>query len=495
MELLKQDPDYQTERCAIHHGKLVDMFCKDHDEVCCAACIAIKHRSCINVDYLPDVAHGINNSTEYEKTKSSLENVLIELRGVIEGKTDNLKILQKDKEQLFEEIEKLKTEILMKVEELVKTSKQQVSLKYVEVKKHIQSDLDALNTILTTTTTDLRKLSEKNESQLFLNLKASKVSIRDCETFLSKLSTGKVNEKLGLVANNSLKDKLNDNESLVSDVYIESSVDVIGVKEYKATLSGKYKIDPENCEVTGICTMDDGSFVIADYTHSKLKRLNDKYTVTDFVEVGGRPYSVCRVGQNEVATYIKGKCQIQLFSLGKAMQMSSAINLGNFSFPVGVCYDTTFDAIMLCDSDKISIYSKSGNLIKIYEKNKNGDQLFTGTRQVAMNTNNQIMVVSNDNGNNVKALARDGEEVWTFTDPGLQRPWGVCILPGDIILVSGFSSYNVLQVNMKGEKISELLGASEQLKGPFALAFDKKSSRLLVGCSSNEVNVYTLSKT
>ena len=33
-----------TERCSIHHGKLIDMFCKDHDVVCCGVCIAIKHR-------------------------------------------------------------------------------------------------------------------------------------------------------------------------------------------------------------------------------------------------------------------------------------------------------------------------------------------------------------------------------------------------------------------------------------------------------------------
>ncbi|XP_060564949.1 uncharacterized protein LOC132724144, partial [Ruditapes philippinarum] len=438
--------------------------------------------SCINVDYLPDVAKGINHSAEYEKTKSSLENVLIELRGVIEAKTDNLKILQNDKEQLFEEIENLKAEILMKVEELVETSKQQVSLKYREVKKHIQLDLDTLNTILTTTTTDLQKLSEKNESQLFVNLKASKVSIRDCETFLSELSTGNVNEKLELVANNSLKDQLNDIDSLVIDT---------DVKEYKATLYGKYKIDPEHCEVTGICAMDDGSFVIADITHLKLKRLNEKFSVTEFVEVDGNPYSLCRVGHNEVATYILGG-GIQLISVGNSMQLASTINISECNNPVGVCYDTTLDAFMLCDVGKISVYSKSGNLIKTLEKNKNDDKLFTETRQVAMNTNTQIMVVSNGTGDNVKALTRDGEIVWTFSDPSLERPWGICILPGDIILAGGVGSNNVLQVNKKGEKISELLGASEQLNQPFALAFDKTSSRLLVGCSSNELCVYTL---
>ncbi|XP_053385735.1 uncharacterized protein LOC123537751 [Mercenaria mercenaria] len=62
-----------TERCSIHHGKLVDMFCKDHDEVCCAACIAMKHRACVNVDYIPSISNGIRDSTEYKDTKHSLQ--------------------------------------------------------------------------------------------------------------------------------------------------------------------------------------------------------------------------------------------------------------------------------------------------------------------------------------------------------------------------------------------------------------------------------------
>jgi hypothetical protein len=33
-----------TERCAIHTNNLVDMYCKDHDEVCCTTCIALNHR-------------------------------------------------------------------------------------------------------------------------------------------------------------------------------------------------------------------------------------------------------------------------------------------------------------------------------------------------------------------------------------------------------------------------------------------------------------------
>jgi hypothetical protein len=33
-----------TERCVTHNRKLNDMYCGDHEVVCCAACIAMNHR-------------------------------------------------------------------------------------------------------------------------------------------------------------------------------------------------------------------------------------------------------------------------------------------------------------------------------------------------------------------------------------------------------------------------------------------------------------------
>jgi hypothetical protein len=37
-------PTMPTERCATHTIKLVDMYCKDHDEVGCSTCMTLKHR-------------------------------------------------------------------------------------------------------------------------------------------------------------------------------------------------------------------------------------------------------------------------------------------------------------------------------------------------------------------------------------------------------------------------------------------------------------------
>ena len=37
-------PDLPTEICTKHHGKLIDMFCEDHDLVGCSVCMALDHR-------------------------------------------------------------------------------------------------------------------------------------------------------------------------------------------------------------------------------------------------------------------------------------------------------------------------------------------------------------------------------------------------------------------------------------------------------------------
>ncbi|XP_053385638.1 uncharacterized protein LOC128546137 isoform X2 [Mercenaria mercenaria] len=99
------------------------MFCKDHDEVCCPACIAIKHRACVNVDYLPDVAKGIQKSAELSDTRKALENVLTKMKQEKEIKTSKLTTLHHEKEKLFAEIENFKNELIKKIEELAETSK------------------------------------------------------------------------------------------------------------------------------------------------------------------------------------------------------------------------------------------------------------------------------------------------------------------------------------------------------------------------------------
>ncbi|XP_053386366.1 uncharacterized protein LOC123537747 isoform X2 [Mercenaria mercenaria] len=353
------------------HGKLIDMFCKDHDKVCCSAWVAIKHRSCVHVDYLPDVAKGIQKSAELNDTRKALENVLTRIKQKQETKRSKLTTLHHEKEKLFEEIENFKNELIKKIEKLAETSKQQISSKYEDIRKDVQSALDTLGTATSTTKKNLQKLSSTNESQLFTNVKTSKVSIKNCETLLRELTTGKATEELKFVLNSEMKENLTSMGFLVT---------AENVKEYKAILHGTFKINPTHCEITGICTMDDGTYVIANYTNSELKRLNGSFAVEDHIQVGGTPYSVCRVGPKEIATFLNGMNKIQFVSFGQRMELKTGFYVG--SSAIGVSYDATQDSLFVCHSNQVPIYTKSGVLLRTYEKHDNGDKLLMSARQL-----------------------------------------------------------------------------------------------------------------
>ncbi|XP_078341630.1 E3 ubiquitin-protein ligase TRIM33-like isoform X2 [Crassostrea virginica] len=49
------------EPCPIHKGKFLEVFCQDHDQLCCSICFATKHRACGKVEAIEDVAAELNS--------------------------------------------------------------------------------------------------------------------------------------------------------------------------------------------------------------------------------------------------------------------------------------------------------------------------------------------------------------------------------------------------------------------------------------------------
>lgn len=50
-----QFPD-MDEPCRTHAGKFMEVFCLDHEKLCCSVCFATEHRHCEHVGALEDIA-------------------------------------------------------------------------------------------------------------------------------------------------------------------------------------------------------------------------------------------------------------------------------------------------------------------------------------------------------------------------------------------------------------------------------------------------------
>uniref|UniRef100_A0A8W8MSX5 Tripartite motif-containing protein 56 n=1 Tax=Magallana gigas TaxID=29159 RepID=A0A8W8MSX5_MAGGI len=80
------------ENCAIHKEKVVDIFCRDHNKLCCCVCFANQHRRCTNFDSIDEIVMNLDKSNMTDKLKSlsSLQDCIMELQEKNKKQTDAL---------------------------------------------------------------------------------------------------------------------------------------------------------------------------------------------------------------------------------------------------------------------------------------------------------------------------------------------------------------------------------------------------------------------
>ncbi|XP_045169721.2 transcription intermediary factor 1-alpha-like isoform X2 [Mercenaria mercenaria] len=66
-------PMVPTERCDRHNYKPVDMYCKNHDDVSCSTCMAVEHRLCKDIFYIPEFIQNKANIPDPKDVLKALE--------------------------------------------------------------------------------------------------------------------------------------------------------------------------------------------------------------------------------------------------------------------------------------------------------------------------------------------------------------------------------------------------------------------------------------
>ncbi|XP_053373975.1 tripartite motif-containing protein 66-like [Mercenaria mercenaria] len=138
-------PEYT---CDEHHGEVIKMFCGYHDIVCCTVCIAVKHRSCEGVEYIPNIARSKVTSTSIQTGKNSLEKVKTYLQDINSERILLLQEMNKKEDNTIKDIEKFKKSLVDRVEELERSSVSEVKAMYKKIKEDIACDIENINQML-----------------------------------------------------------------------------------------------------------------------------------------------------------------------------------------------------------------------------------------------------------------------------------------------------------------------------------------------------------
>ncbi|XP_053387131.1 uncharacterized protein LOC128550958 [Mercenaria mercenaria] len=484
-------PQVPTERCHNHKTKLIDMYCRDHDEVCCTSCVAENHRSCDSVTSITDVIK--NRGARKEKDEliqelNTLINVCLEIKTT---KEKDLSEIALAKETALDEMKKQRKE-LDTLDELENASKQKIEnehkklsdesaeekQKITEYESRLQKSVSAL------------QASGSNEAQRFVSEKLGRKDLvdisKDAYTFTRETKTS-----FAFHGDPKLVQVFSGMESLgeVKRQVKSCTIPVQSLYQIKRTREQNVNIpsDKGACDILSCCFDDKGNLLLTDYDNNSLKRVSlQTASVTDHCRMPSSPRAVCCVNKEEAAVSLINR-SIQFVSLRDQMKITRQITLDHPCWGIS-CNE---GSMYITDRYKtLYIYSLSGKLISVVNHDNKGNDIFYNNRHVTFDSG-KVYVCDVING--LVSFNKEGTYISSFTDSILSLPQGACSDRGGNIFVCGWGSRNVIQIGTDGKLFGEVVRKSHGLGYISSVCFDERQKRLVVTVDkSNMVHIFDL---
>jgi len=247
----------------------------------------------------------------------------------------------------------------------------------------------------------------------------------------------------------------------------------------------KVEDDKNTCEIAGMCKLDSGEFLLADYGNSKIKVLNNNYQVISTCDVPDYLCDICTTGEHEAAvTVIKDserRYEVFFFSfhsgtLLKTRSIKLEHKCAGLAHHSGNLYVTNATALYVYDM-------AGGQGRKLY-----GDE--TGQFTVFMcsvSPDGSRIYITDNTHDQLVTLDKDGTKLSTLTHPELKDPSELHVTTHGHLFVSCPALGTVVQVIEKngGQTVTTLAG-QEMLTTPRALCYNSSNNSIVFGQCEND---------
>ncbi|XP_053388418.1 uncharacterized protein LOC128551543 [Mercenaria mercenaria] len=487
-------PPVPTERCHNHKTKLMDMYCRDHDEVCCTSCVAENHRSCVSVQSVTDVIKksGASNKTDaLIQQLNTLINVCLEIKTT---KEKDLPEIDLAKETALDEMKKQRKELDTLLDELENATKKKIEnehkklsdesaekkQKITEYESRLQKRVSALQS------------SGSNEAQQFVSEKLGRKDLFEISEVAYRF-TRENKTSFEFYGDPKLVQVFSGIESLgeVKRQVISCTTPVQSFYQINRTREQNVNIpsDDGTCNIWSSCFDDNGNLLLADYKNISLKRVSlQTASVRDHCSMPSRPRAVCCVNKEEAAVSLRNK-SIQFISLRDQMKITRQVTLAHQCWGISCNEGSMY---ITDEGKKLYIYNLSGKLIRVVKHDNKGNDIFYSNRHVTFDRYSGKMYVS-DVKNGLVSFNKEGTYISSFTNRILSSPQGACSDGGGNIFVCGWGSRNIIQIGTDGKLLGEVVRYPYGLGYIRSVCFDERPKRLVVTISSSDkIHIFDL---
>jgi len=235
----------------------------------------------------------------------------------------------------------------------------------------------------------------------------------------------------------------------------------------------------ETSYINDMCVLPNGQTLLADYTNTSLKLLNDKFTMISSHNLGKPPSSMCYVGNSDIAVALSGN--------NKSTIQYIRVTEGSFYYKESRQLDHVCSS-MACHDDSLFVLSTSDTLYLYTTRNSKGrvlhklKHLDTYIKSFAVSPDGTRIFISHPSHNTLTTLNSDGMVLSTFTDAEMQKPSTIHVSPAGHVFL-GCGTGTVLQVSSDGTRKLTTIVGSEKRRGNIAsLCYNTSTGDLVVGC-------------
>ena len=269
----------------------------------------------------------------------------------------------------------------------------------------------------------------------------------------------------------------------------------------RSRVNVKARDDEVTPYITGCTVMANGDAVLCDNSNEKIKLLNSSGVITGNMELSSEPWDVSVLDPSSVIVTLPYNKQLQMIQVypqlkpGRVIQLDKKDTMDCWGVEVGkgelyvTCRNITGEG-----EGEIRVLSLDGKVKRRLGVNQYGSFMFTSPYYITVNSSGEKIFVSDYTKHTVTCMSVDGRVIYTYTDDSMRDPRGLLCDSEDNILVCGTDSNTVQVLTADGKRYCTLLTASDGVKDPCSIAYRDSDNTLLLGCYSDHLLSFHLTK-
>ncbi|XP_061196973.1 E3 ubiquitin-protein ligase TRIM8-like [Saccostrea echinata] len=468
--------NFKSTTCTAHKNRPVELYCNDHDRLCCTMCVSTDHRKCDSVETVEQKAEKIRKSGAYVALYKDIGDIENKLCKTKEKQEENISLIEDATDKITTEIQNMRVKLVQHLEKLESECLDQISKYSKESKEKMSRNVESVNDksqLMRYCMKALEKVKGLTDVELVMEFQNSQQKlehIRNSRTVsLHGSLKSVVTAELEKIPNVLKFAKVN------CDMREEREGIITKTLELKSCVEIKRKpidirsmvILSDRCILFTNCSSH-GSLLMY-----SLNSTSDSLNFEHETNIGC-PFDIVLWREFQ---YMPSGYDLNTSSLsadGYSEKSALCISAGKKCYGLAVYGDCLYVAC-LTSVDKLNT---EGKQVKSYPT-ANGVRYVTVTRK-------GHIVYSNYLTNKVTAIYGQGNEIWTYSSPTLKRPNGLDKDSLDNIYVAGYGSNNVHVLSSGGTLIKVI----EDLKNPVFFRVYEKRNICFVCNSHTSIRIY-----